>query len=58
MKSYKVIIIKDDTKQCETLMNQGWQLLSVLPHAKGALVVLVKDILVAGKPMPARPAEK
>ncbi len=41
--SIKVILIKQDLKEFQDLLDKGWKIASTFPHAQGALFLLMKD---------------
>lgn len=41
---FKVIIVKDDAKEMEKLVNDGWQVLHAFPHPKGGIFILKKIV--------------
>ena len=40
--NWKAIIVKEDTKELEKLINTGWQLRHSFPHPKGGIFILQK----------------
>lgn len=40
---YKVIIVKNDTKEMEKLINTGWRVIHAFPHPQGGIFILQAD---------------
>lgn len=39
---YKTILVKDDMKQMDKLLNEGWRVLHAFPHPRGGIFILQK----------------
>lgn len=40
---FKTLILKDDTKEMDKLINDGWSVLHAFPHPKGGIFILKKS---------------
>lgn len=39
---FKAILVKEDVKQLDMLINEGWQVLHAFSHPKGGIFILKK----------------
>ena len=54
----KVLLVKEDVKEFEKLLSEGWKLAHGTQHPKGVLIVLVKQVVTAPPEIERPPRKK